>query len=48
MAALAGVIVAIAATALVDFPFQRPAEAFTFWTAAALLAAGHTPHEDHS
>lgn len=48
LAALAGVIVAIAATALVDFPFQRPAETFTFWTAAALLAAGHTPHEDHS
>lgn len=45
-AALAGVVVAVAACALVDFPFQRPAETLTFWTAAALLAAGRQTVEE--
>lgn len=36
-AALTASALAMAACALVDFPFQRPAETMTFWTCAALL-----------
>lgn len=45
-AALVGAVAAIAACALVDFPFQRPAETLAFWTAAALVARGPATAED--
>ena len=45
-AALAGAVAAMAACALVDFPFQRPAETFTFWTVSALLARDAAAHAD--
>lgn len=45
-AALVGAVAAMAACALVDFPFQRPAETFTFWTVSALLARDAATHAD--